>query len=76
MIRTVDTSVFFYSHKFSDDLLNRVAIGNLPLDYTEIQKFAKIDNGISRNKFSLLSADDRPIIFQMLDSIQQIISEM
>ena len=76
MIRVLDTSVFFYSHKFSDDLLNRIAKGNLPRHHTEIQKFAKIDNGISCNNFSLLKAKDRKIIFQMLDSIQQIISKM
>ena len=74
MIRVVDTGVYFYSHKFSDDLLNRIAKGNLPLDSTEIQKFAKIENGRPCHMFSLLSADDRAIIFQMLDSIQQIIS--
>ena len=76
MIRVVDTSVYFYSHKFSDDLLDRIANGILPLDCTEIQMFVKIEDDIFHEKFSLLVADDRKIIFQMLDSIQQIISKM
>ena len=76
MIRTVNTSVYFYSHKFSDDLLNRIAKGILPLDYTQIQRFARIENGTPYHDFSLFTAKDRTIIFQMLDSIQQIISEM
>ena len=76
MIRVDGTSVFFYSHKFSDDLLDRIANGILPLDCTEIQMFVQIEDGIYREKFSLLGADDRAIIFQMLDSIQQIISKM
>ena len=76
MIRMLGTRVYFYSHKFSDDLLDRIANGTLLLDYSEIQKFAKIENGRLRDRFSLTIADDRAIIFQMLDSIQQIISEM
>ena len=70
MIRTVDTIVYFYSHKFSDDLFNRIANGILPLGYTQIQRFARIENGTLLNGLSLLSADDRAIIFQILDSIQ------
>ena len=76
MIRMLGTRVYFYSHKFSDDLLDRIAKGNLPLDCTEIQMFVKIEDDIFRENFSLLDAHTRAIIFQMLDSIQQIISEM
>ena len=75
MIRVVDMSVFFYSHEFSDDLLDRIAKGIVPLDCTQIQKFVKIEDDIFGEKFSLLIADARAIIFQILDSIQQIISE-
>ena len=71
MIRMSGTRVYFYSHKFSDDLLDRIAKENLPLDYTEIQKFARIDGGGRlHHDFMLLYADDRAIIFQILDSIQ------
>ena len=76
MIRMSGTRVYFYSHKFSDDLLDGIAKGIVPLHRTQIQKFAKIDDRSLRDWFHLTIADDRAIIFQMLDSIQQIISKM
>ena len=76
MIRVSGSNVFFYSHKFSDSLLNSIADGIEPLECSEIQKFTRIVNGIVSHDFSLLSPDDRVSIFEILDEIQQIISKM
>ncbi len=76
MIRVSGSNVFFYSHKFSDGLLNSIRNGIEPLEPTQIQKFTRIVDGRVRHGLSLLSADDRVIIFQILDCIQQIISKM
>ena len=70
------SNVFFYSHKFSDSLLNSIADGIEPLECTQIQKFTRIDGRAVSHGFSLLSPDDRVSIFEILDGIQQIISKM
>ena len=77
MIRVSGQYVFFYSHKFSEALLNSIANGIEPIDNTQIQKFAVMAND-NREQIglSLLIADDRAIIFNVLDCIQQIISKM
>ncbi len=77
MIRVCGEYISFYSHKFSDHLLNSVANGIEPMKQTQIQKFTTIDE-YNQNKyvFSLMVPDDRLIIFQVLDCIQQIISKM
>ncbi|CAF2236995.1 unnamed protein product [Rotaria magnacalcarata] len=76
MIGVSGFNVYFYSHKFSDALLNSIANGVEPMEHTRIKKFTVIDNNKKRHGSSLMIADDRALIFQVLDSIQQIISKM
>ncbi len=76
MIRVSGSNVFFYSHKFSDNLLKSSANGTEPLDHSQIQRFTRIVNDQKRHGLSLLVADDRVIIFRILDCVQQIISNM
>ncbi|CAF1657625.1 unnamed protein product [Rotaria magnacalcarata] len=75
MIRVSGFDVYFYSHKFSDALLDSIANGVEPMEHTQIKKFTVIENNKKRHGLSLLIADDRALIFQVLDSIQQIISK-
>jgi len=76
MVRVVGSYVFFYSHRFSDVLLDCIADGIVPVDNSQIHKYARIIGDDIHYDLSLLDADDRVIIFQILDSIQQIISKM
>jgi hypothetical protein len=76
MIRVSGWNVFFYSHKFSDDLLNGISMGIEPLNHSQIQKFTPSTKNKQRHDLSLLIPADRVIIFQILDCIQQIISKM
>jgi len=71
MIRVCSEYISFYSHKFSDHLLNSVANGIEPMEQTQIQKFTTIDEDNQKKyAFSLMLAEDRLIIFQVLDYIQ------
>ncbi len=76
MVRVVGCDMFFYSHKFSDALLDSVANGIEPSDNTQIHEYTRIIERSRKSGLSLLRANDRVIIFQILDSIQQIISKM
>jgi hypothetical protein len=77
MIRVSGHYVFFYSHKFSEALLDSIADAIEPIDNTQIQKFSALDNDPQEQLgLSLLVADHRAIIFNVLDCIQQIISKM
>ncbi len=76
MIRVSGPNIFFYSHEFSDNLLKSIATGIEPLAQSQIQKCTRIVNNQKRHGLSLLVADDRVIIFPILDCIQQIISKI
>ena len=48
-----------------------------PFEYTQIQKFTRADDDdVNCDTFTLLSVDHRKIIFQILDSIQPIVSNI
>jgi hypothetical protein len=74
MIRVAGSIVYFYSHKFSDDLLDSVSKGTEPMEPTLIQKLAVVENGVKRHGFSLFDSEDRARIFNVLDCIQQIVT--
>ena len=77
MIRVSGQYVFFYSHKFSEALLNSIANGIEPIDNSQIKKLSALENDPQAQLgLSLLVADHRAIIFNVLDCIQQIISKM
>jgi hypothetical protein len=73
LVRIFGPNVFFYSHKFSDALLKSIADGIEPLDHTQIQKFTCIANDQQHRGLSLLIAEDRVKIIEILDGIQQTI---
>ncbi|CAF4537775.1 unnamed protein product [Rotaria socialis] len=64
----------FYAHKFSNMILNCIANEIEPNETTQIEKFSVMENGVKRHGLSLVDADDRAIIFRIMDSIQQTIS--
>ena len=74
MILIRDRCVHFYAHKFSNMILNCIANEIEPNETTEIRKFSAMVNGVKRHGLSLVDADDRAIIFRIMDCIQQIIS--
>ncbi|CAF3484580.1 unnamed protein product [Rotaria socialis] len=77
-IPSADTSVVsnirFYAHKFSNMILNCIANEIEPNETTQIEKFSVMENGVKRHGLSLIDADDRAIIFRIMDCIQQTIS--
>ena len=76
MIRVHGHTVFFYSHRFSPALLESIANGTEPLEYSQINKFGMVINDVVVNGLSLLNSRERVTIFQILDAIQQTIANM
>ena len=74
MIRVLGSSVFFYSHRFDDALLDCVANKEDPKTFTQIQQYVPIVNGKQVLELSLLAASQRQVIIETLDAIQQILS--
>lgn len=74
MIRVCGSNVFFYSAKFSREVLKGIAEGIEVPVHTSIQKFMVNKEEPKFEGLSLLFAEDRSMIFRVLDSIQQIIS--
>jgi hypothetical protein len=74
MIRVSGSTVYFYSHKFSNSLLKSITCGTEPLTHTQVQKFMVTVDNLILDGLSLLIGEHHSIILPMLDSIQQIIS--
>ena len=74
MIRVTGPIIFFYSHRFDDELLNCVANKEDPTSLTQIQRYVPIINGRPVSELSLLTIDERKVIIETLDAIQQILS--
>ena len=75
-VRVCGSLFYFYSLKFSDDLLDDATEKIEPSDSAEIQKLVIGNRKCSCDGFSLLSPDHCVIISPMLDAFQQIISEI
>lgn len=74
MVRVAGSTVYFYSHRFSNCLLDSVSKGTEPMESTYIQKLSVVKDNTERHGFSLLDPDDRARIFKVLNCIQQIIA--
>jgi hypothetical protein len=63
---------FFYSHRFDGTLLDCVAEKENPTKFTQIQRYVPIVNDKPLPELSLLKSDQRQVIIETLDAIQQI----
>lgn len=74
MIRVFGSSVSFYSHRFDEALLHCVANKEDPKTFTQIQQYVPIVNDKQFIELSLVAANQRQLIIETLDAIQQILS--
>ena len=74
MIRVLGPVVFFYSHRFDNELLDCVANKVDPTTFTQIQRYVPIVDGKPCLELNLLDPDERQIVIETLDAIQQVLS--
>jgi hypothetical protein len=74
MIRVLGPMIFFYSHRFDDELLDCIANKEDPTTLTQVQRYVPVINGRPVHELSLLARDQRQVIIETLDAIQQILS--
>ena len=67
-------TVFFYSHRFDNELLDCIANKEDPTTFTQIQRSVPIVNDNPCLELSLLDPDGRKTIIETLDAIQQVLS--